>query len=347
MAQLRLLALTFTVISTLAAGCKKSEPDIPTFDPMDKVQPREGWSVERSIAVSKGPNILQAHHVQSLASGLHDVDFKTPPKALIPIEPSCKVTRPDTKASNYLIIGNGQVRFPLMKRPETTGLITFDNKTANKLAKEQAISTKTKGVRSTNVTGKYALPSSNMQMTDIFITSTSKPVFLALAGGGLYNFNLRPGAQVSGVVIYTESNNAAVAGLPENTPISFVSKTHKATRGCWTRIQPRPDKTWSKRIQNGKRYEALKPHWKDFEKRVNKDIGNVSMNNIISVYRAGHFLIGPAPTQYEHRIPYVALGGKTIHYLAADHARVDTYENNKAYAGSVLNQYYEAHMGAN
>lgn len=347
MIRLRLLAFTFAIATTLAAGCEKSEPDIPTFDPLDKVQQREGWKVGRSIAVSTGPDILKAHHVQSVASGLHDVDFKTPPKTLIPIKPSCSINRPDTKTSKYLIIGNGGVSFPLMKGAEPTSLMTFDNQTANEIAKLQAINTKTKGVRSSDVTGRYATPPLNMPMTDIFVTTTSKPIFLVLAGGGLYNFNMRPGARISGVVIYAESDRAAVAGLPDNTPVSFVSKTHEATRECWTRIQPRPDKTWAKRIQRGPRYDALKPHWKAFERRVYKDIGNIPMNNIISVYSAGHFLIGPAPTQYEHRIPYVGLGGKTIHYIAADHARVDTYENNRTYAKDVLNTYYKIHMDAN
>ena len=176
MMQIRFLALTLTIASTLATGCKKDEPDIPTFDPLDSVQPQEGWKVGRSIAVSKGPDILKAHHVQSIASGLHDVDFKTPPKAFIPIEPSCNIKRPGTNTSKYIIIGNGQAKFPLLKRPEPTGLITFDNKTANKHAKLQAINTKTKGVRTTNVTGKYSMPSSNMAMTEIFVTSTSKEV---------------------------------------------------------------------------------------------------------------------------------------------------------------------------
>lgn len=345
MTKLRGTAFTFALMSALTAGaCKKSEPELPTFDPMDKVQLSEGWKVGRSVAVSPGAETPTPHHVQAIASGLHEIDFETPPTALTPVTPSCAVKNPGMGGGKYLIIGSGANRFPLMKGTDVPSMMTFENKALNKLGKAQADTMKTKGVRTTSGMGNIALPLSNMGITDVFITETSETVFLALAGDGLYNFNMAPSVRLSGVVVYSETGQAAVAGVPDHVSVDFVSKTHKATKGCWTRIQPRPDKSWSKNVQKGPRFDALKPHWRKFNNRVRKDIGLVPPENVISVNRADHFLIGPAPTRYEDRLPYTAYAGKSVRFVAADHARFGSSEDNKAYARSVLDQYYEAHL---
>lgn len=347
MTKLRGLALTFALTCALGSGaCKKAEPDLPTFDPMDKITFSEGWKVGRSVAVSPGEKTPTAHHIQAIASGLHDVDFKTPPTAFIPVNPSCNVKNPGMGGGKYLIIGNGFTRFSLMKNPKVPRLMTFDNDVMNKLGQAQAAAMKSQGARYTSSQQRKAGPSSGMGITDVFVTETSETVHITLAGGGLYNFNMAPGVRLSGVVVYTNNDKAAVMGVPDHVPVSFVSKTHKDTRGCWTRIQARPDVSWSKSNQKGLRFDALKPHWKTFERRVRKDSGPVPAKNVISVSRAAHFLIGPAPTRYEDRLPYTAYAGKSVRYIAADNVRIGTLEENRAYARQVLDQYYEAHLAA-
>lgn len=344
---LRGLAFTFAMTCALASGaCTKAEPDIPTFDPMDKVQLGEGWRVGSSIAVSAGAKTPTAHHVQAIASGLHDVDFKTQPTALIPVTPSCKVKNPGMGGEKYLIIGNSSTRFHLMNQPDYPRLMTFNNDVMNKLGQEQAARMKTKGSRSTLINGKVDVPRSTIGITDVFVTETSKTVHVVLAGGGLYNFNMVPGVRLSGIVVYTDTGKAAVMGVPDHVPVSFVSKTHKATKNCWTRIQSRPDASWSKSSQRGLRFDALKPHWKTFERRVRKDSGPVPSENVISVGGAAHFLIGPPPTRYEERLPYTAYAGKSVRYIAAENVRLGTLEENRAHARKVLDQYYEAHLKA-
>lgn len=99
-------------------------------------------------------------------------------------------------------------------------------------------------------------------------------------------------------------------------------------------------------MRNGPRFEALKPHWKNFEKRVRKDIGPIPSKNVVSLNRTNHVLIGPAPTRYEDRLPYVAFAGQKIRYMAADHAQFGSPVQNGTYARQVLDQYYEAHLKA-
>jgi len=354
MTNLRGRAVSLALLCAVTVGaCGKSEPDIPTFDPMDKIQNFNGWKVERAIAVSPGKDAPKAHHIQRITSGLHDVDFKTPPKALIPVTPSCRVTRPELSSDKYLIIGDGRTYFPLMKNPDVPSIITFNTDSVNALAKEQADRLIEKGTRK-NAFGKaITLPESSMMMKNIYITETSSSVVVALGGGGLYNFHLAPGARLKGVVVYTgetgynKSMQAAVAGVPDDVPVNFVSQKHKATKGCWTRVQKRPDKSWAKKSQKGERFKAVKPHWDAFFKRVRKDIDRIPDKNVISVAYAGHYLIGPPPVNYEDRIPYVAFGGKTIHYSASDHVNFGTVEQNNAFARQILDQYYEAHVAAN
>ena len=191
-----------------------------------------------------------------------------------------------------------------------------------------------------------------MAIKDVFITETSRPVAVALAGGGLYNFHLAPNVKLTGVVVYSGetaynlNGQVAVAGVPEGVPVNFISQGHTSTKGCWTRVQARPDKSWSRKKLEGPRFKALEPHWKTFYKRVRRDFGDIPQKNVLSVNRAGHFLIGPAPATYETRIPYIAFGGKTIQYAASDFVKFGTYDQNKAYARQVLDQYYQAHIDA-
>ena len=357
MTNLRGRTLVLTVASAvILAACAKSEPDIPTFDPMDKIQIDEGWKVERAIAVSPGAEQPVPHHVQAIASGLHDIDFKSPPRAMTPVTPSCKVNRPDVNWGKYLIVGDGSAHFPLMNYADVPRLTTFTGETANAYAKKQADNMAEHGMRKTLLGSNLVVPGRGMSMKDVFITETSESVVVALAGGGLYNFHLAPNVRLKGVVVYTgitgynKSSQAAVAGVPDDVPVTFISETHKATKGCWTKIQNRTDKTWNKRhlrkVKGTSRFEIFKPRWKAFQRRVRNDLGDLPDQNIISVSLAGHFLIGPAPTRYEDRIPYVAFGGKSIRYSATEFANFGTNDQNSTYAGKIVNQYYEAHMAA-
>jgi len=345
-----ILSLTSAVILSACGG--KAEPDIPTFDPMDKIQTSEGWNVGSAIAVSPGRDTPKAHHLQTIASGLHDIDFKTRPTAMIPVKPSCRVPKPGINSGKYLIVGDGHAKYPLMKKTDVPMLMTFSNQTVNALAKQQADGMLENGVRKKPLTSNIALPASSMSMKDVFITETSESVAVALGGGGLYNFHLAPGVRLTGVVVYTgetgynKSMQAAVAGVPDDVPVTFISQKHKATKGCWTRVQNRPDKSWSKNASKKQRIEALKPHWRTFFRRVKKDIESIPETNVISVSRAGHYLIGPAPTNYEDRIPYVAFGGKTIRYSEEDNVHFGTFEENRVFARKVLDQYYNAHLTA-
>lgn len=345
----RIAALLMVSAAALSA-CTREEPELPTFDPLDKISYSEGWSVGRAIAVSPGADAPTAHHVQTIASGLHDIDFKTPPTSLIPVKPSCSVTHPGMGGGKYLVLGGGSADYPLLtKDVKISGLMTFNDDVLNKIGQAKAYAKK-QGTSTTAATRKMKFPSSKMAMKDVFITETSESIVIALAGGGLYNFHIKPGVQLAGVVVYSKTDDAAVAGVPDHVPVEFISKINPATRSCWTRIQARPDKSWSKSKRRSlggtSRFEALKPHWKTFQRRVRKDIGNVPDKNIISVDYAGHFLIGPAPVRYEDRIPYVAFAGKSIRYLAADQARFGTREDNQDYVREVVDQYYKAHLEA-
>ena len=248
MTYLRARNLTLAAISlgVILSGCAKEEPDLPTTDPLDKIMKSEGWKVGRSIAVSPGRDEPKAHWVQAITSGWHDVDFKTPPASLTAVEPSCDVYNPGMGGGKYLLLtggghyGGGIPNFTLMKNPEVPGLMTFSDDLAYASAADQAENMIQKGQRKRSQEWSVKGPRSRMGMKDVFITDTSEPLSLALAGGEMYNFQMAPGVSLSSIVVYSHGEGAAVAGVPDNVPVSFVSKAHKATKNCWTRIQPRP-----------------------------------------------------------------------------------------------------------
>ena len=350
------LAAAAMASALLFNGCAKSEPDLPTFDPMDKVRKSEGWKVGRAIAVSPGKTGPTPHHVQSITSNWHDVDFKTPPLSLTPVAPSCRVVNPGMGGGKYLLLTGGGIltgqgaEFPLMDRPDVPGLMTFNDDKASLFAKDQADNMIKNGRRKSSRSWDFDRPKSKMIMRDVFITNTSENLSIALAGGGLYNFHMAPGVALSSIVVYSKDETAAVAGVPDHVPVSFLSETDPATKKCWTRMQTRPDESWgrakSRQRDKRSRYNAVKPFWKAFQRRVSKDIGAIPEDNIVSVAFTGHFLIGPPPTRYEDRIPYVAFGNKPIRYMAADHVRFGTRDENAKYLNSIVDQYYDAHLAA-
>nr|AID57591.1 hypothetical protein [uncultured bacterium] len=348
-----LAAISFGII---LSGCAKAEPDLPTSNPKDEIRLSEGWKVGRGIAVSPGKDEPKAHHVQAITSGWHDIDFETPPASLTAVKPSCDVYDPGMGGGKYLLLAGGGkfsgpgAKFPLMKNLEVPGLMAFSDKLASDWARNQAENMIEKGRRKHSRQWDFDQPHTKMVMRDVFITNNSESLNLALAGGGMYNFHMAPGVVLSSIVVYSYGEGAAVAGVPDHVPVSFVSKAHQATKRCWTRIQARPDKSWRRAKSEARdkrsRYNAVMPHWKEFQKRVSRDIGKVPEENVVSVNYTGNFLIGPPPTRYEDRIPYVAFGGKPIRYMTADHVRFGTGDDNWEYLRSVVDQYYDAFLVA-
>ena len=322
-------AMTLLASAAVLGACEKSEPPIPATDPMQKVDRREGWRVGKGVAIGLNDGQLKAHHIQAIASNLHDIDFDTPPASLLPVPARCTVARPDPSAQRFLVIGTGRSSFPLMKNTSPPGLSTIQAAHIRFNADFVANNRVREGMN------RHASHGRTMGIRDIFVTEPG-PVHLTIASpslgltGTTHNIIAGPDTQIVGVAVYTTAGSSSVMGVSADTPVSFVSEANAATERCWTRMQARPDDSWAKGAagRNNARRKALAPHWKASLRRVSKDVGRIDNDNVVSFNSAGHILIGPAPTTYETRLPYRAFAEQTVHFMASDYVNFGDREAN-------------------
>lgn len=283
--------------------------------------------------------------MQHLVSGYHNYDIKTPPASLTAVQPSCQIRKPANTDGVHVIIArendSGQ-QLSEVSQPKPGLFSKTDLETAATEKAERRIKTqKTSGV------GYARLEMPNrMSISDIVITESRKPVFVVVAGRYRthYNFSVAPYAKVSGVLVFTESEVASVSGLAADVPVYFQSEAVPATKRCWTRIENKPDETWKDHkkamrltdpiSKQSSRYHLLTPIYRKFASKVRSMAGNFSDQELINVGSAKYFLIGPAPTQIEQRIPYSPLAGSHIRYMQSDYVQfgqkkeLDTYFHN-------------------
>lgn len=320
------------MLAALGACAEAAEPNIPTWNPHDKVQASEGWKVRAGIAVSPGEDYPTAHHWQAVAAGTHAINFDTPPASINPVTPTCKAARAEPGSKRYLVVGQGASDYPLIKGGKSRVPVPYSFSEADvdmAVDRHMAHDHSQSVLRFAGVgPDGHARKDVTMLVRDVVVTDLAPSLHLVLAStsGGLWNLELAPGVTVDGVTVYSGDDTVGVAGLSPDTPIRFVTAEHTQTQRCFTRIQARPDESWS--LNQEARHAALKPVWRKFFGQVKREVGSIRPENVLSVDYAGHFLLGPAPTTYEGRVPYQGLAGKHIHVAANDHLGMTTLEQS-------------------
>jgi len=334
------------VVSGLTACGEEKEPPLPTFDPQEKVRQRgQGYAVDGTIAVDGSNNFF---HMEHMVSSYYNIDTSLPAASLTPVKPSCSGTQAAATDSVHVIIARSGGRAKRLADIKQPSLMTFSNDKLEATAQERAqkyIETQTfKGIGQ-----NYSGWSRIMSQKDIVITEGRKPVYVVLAGRypTLYNFTVAPYAKVSGVLVYSDEPHAAVAGLDPSVPVHFQSAESPATKSCWVRTENKPDETWREhkkamRMKPGSqasrtsRYHALKPIYNKFAAKVRKDAGSFTDSRLINVESGSYFLIGPAPTRLEQRIPYSPVSGSHIKFLENDEVQFGMRENLTNQAKNIL-----------
>ena len=338
-------AAIIAVAATILTGCKKEagEPALPTYDPMTKVQFGEGYKVGGAVAVDGKKKL---HHMKHLVANYYNIDTKTPIASLTGVKPSCQVKGAAQGEEVHVIIardgGNG---WELSEDVQPI-MAAFSKKSYSDIAEKRARNFQENGSLT-----RYGQNSMNgprkMSRKDIVVTAYEKPVYVVLVGRypTLYNFTVAPYAKVAGVLVYSDDEGAAVAGLDPSVPVSFQSESSPATKRCWVRPENKPDETWkdykeAMRVKRPKqsrlRYHLMQPYYNKFAAKVHKDAGYFRDDNLIGVAYARYFLIGPAPTQLEQRIPYSPVAGSHIKFMELDHVKVGPPEEVGAFIKNTI-----------
>ena len=329
---------------TLSACGEKKEPKLPTFDPMTKVkQKNQGYSISGNIAVDSNNTFYHSEH---LLTNYYNFDAALPPASLTAVEPSCNPAKAKPSDDVHVIIARGGRSGNKLANIEQPSLITFANKDVENIAKDRAEKyIKTQTFKA--ITQSYDNWPKTMSQKDIIITESAQPVYIVIAGRWptLYNFTIAPYAKVAGVMVYSDEGASAVAGLNPSIPVNFQSAKSPQTKRCWVRTENKPDETWRNhkqamrltgRSKSTSPYHALKPHYRKFASKIRKDVGSFTDSELINVQSGSYFLIGPAPTLLEQRIPYSPVAGSHIKYLKADQVNFGMRKDTESYAYDII-----------
>jgi len=329
------------MLSSLAACGEQGEPELPAFDPMDKIDiGPQGYRIKGTIAVNAKNEF---YHMQHLISGYHNFDLETPPVSVTPVEPSCNMRNLAGDTQVHVIVAPNYDSPALTKEDQITSLSVSQN-----WVDEESDRRKKKFEKTGKASGRKQ-PSS-MRIRNVVVTEPSRPVFIVVTSRypTIYNFTVAPYADVEGVMFYSQSEQAAISGLSPEIPVYFQSEEHPNTESCWKRVENKPDETWrehkeamrlkSASSQKNSRYHLLKPIFSTFAKKVRDDVGYFNDDTLINVGGASYFLIGPAPTMIEQRLPYSPIAGSNVSFMASEHITFGTRKENKRFAENVIAQ---------
>ena len=333
-----LLALAALLCACAAETGPLPEPPVPTTDPRDHIRlGMDSWKAEKNIALASGDRRVRAVHAQTVFSGLHTVDFRTPPAAFVAVKPSCDLPKAEGDGPRYMVVGNGATSHALTRlSPKERA----QDRPYLHMVTQDVVGDHAKDARE-NHTRDGVLPPTETSLRDIAVTDTSGPVHIVLGvpHGIVQNFVLAPGVEVASVYVYSDTGKVGVAGLPADTPVHFILRDHGATRHCHVRTVERPDT--KRRDAYADRAETLEPVWRTFRARAERHVGRIPEDHIVSGSSFAHALLGPAPDTYEARLPYRALAGKTVIHPEAYHVE---FGNGDA-ARRVLDAVVKAELG--
>lgn len=157
----------------------------------------------------------------------------------------------------------------------------------------------------------------NMNVVDVVVTETSKPVYLVLSHvrNVIWNIQTHEKARISRVAIIG-SGNSGIANLDKGVPVTILNGEN--LKRC--RVQPRrrPADHWLfvKRAKKTPSFqETLQENVSAYGKYSNwftDNFGQGSETGVIGIETVSHVLVGPLPPALEMRVVYKPLEGADV-----------------------------------
>ena len=156
-----------------------------------------------------------------------------------------------------------------------------------------------------------------MNVVDVVVTETSKPVYLVLsdAGNVIWNIQTAENARISQVAIIG-SGNSGIANLDKSVPVTILNGEN--LKKCHVQPRRRPADHWLF-VQRAKKMlsfqETLQENVTAYRKYSNwfsDNFGQGSETGVIGVETVSHVLVGPLPESLEKRAVYKPLEGANV-----------------------------------
>ena len=151
-----------------------------------------------------------------------------------------------------------------------------------------------------------------MNLVDVFVTETSKPVYLALSAGGsiIWNVQAAEGVEISRIVVIGE-NGTGLAFDDPAVPVESV----RCGPAAWK--EPRPHWKMMEREENRPgALDPLRDNYRTYARWFKREFGVWDTHNLVEADQANHVLVGPVP-EPDERIRYKSLDGREVRLAQA------------------------------
>jgi len=151
----------------------------------------------------------------------------------------------------------------------------------------------------------------SMDVIDVIVTDTSKPLHLVLAGSQipLWNIHAFEGVTITGVSLLG-GHTVGVVGLDPAIPVSYM--TTDKLESCKIKPVQKPSTKWTSVGQDKNRFAELNGLFNTFDLWFSKTFGPLKQENSIFAARTRHVLIGDVPATLEARMPHRSMRGATV-----------------------------------
>ncbi len=177
---------------------------------------------------------------------------------------------------------------------------------------------------------RYTKPVRSVDVIDVFVTETSKPVYLVLTSPSKVVWNVHPakGVEIARIVLVghetlgvaTDELSTQVAILRCNPPLLRDPQPHWGFVRNVRRSGGRDDDLLAKNRAQHRKFSF----W------YKQNFNAWSSHNQVVANRANHALIGPVPSDLEGRLPYKPIAERKIRITNAAHLVVSEHSAFKA-----------------
>ena len=300
------------LVLLIPAACSENDTPPDKAPPEFSRYDRFGQASGKGVAVAEDNTPVW---FSAVVGGARKTDGEKPAKiSWLKKAQTCSFLRPAVDDRLVQIHTNGSGR--------PSDVYAFSKADAQKYAQDYVRQWQQKG----EDPGLYSSGAGNrLEVVDVVVTETEKPVYLVLSGGFniLWNIHKADKARISRVAVIGE-RNAGIVNLDPSVPVTVLAGT--ASRKCGVVPARRPRDSWAV-VQHAKdgdqmskqaveKRRALQARYDTWFKQT---FGRHSETVTIGLDRMAHAVVGPLPKTLEARVPYRGFDASTVLLMPTDH----------------------------
>ncbi|MEM8645111.1 MAG: hypothetical protein AAGF86_02095 [Pseudomonadota bacterium] len=293
-------AFSIAALAALLAGCNADAVPSGEVNVKKFVSKLRGYLVPPGVVMTQGE---QPVWIQAVTTGYSKSANTSEPAEVTMFEhdvESCTV--PEPLQDEYL----GHVFFSQAK--QASSLYSYSDEDLNRSAKSYVKWHK----RGKGQAKRYTKPVRSLNVIDVFVTETSKPVYLVLTSPSKAMWNVHPaeGVEIARIVLIGHET-LGVATDRLTTPVEILRCNPALLR------DPQPHWGFVRNVRkSGGRDDDLLAKNRALHRKFafwyKQNFNAWASHNQVVANRANHALIGPVPTDLDARVPYKPIAERKI-----------------------------------